>query len=256
MNLVTSINKTGKSIFRVMRKHSPEILIGLGISGSIATTVMAVKATPKALQLIEEKKEEMDTDELTKTEIVKAAWKPYIPATIIGVLSISCILGASNVNARRNAALATVYTVAETSLKEYKDKVVETIGTAKEQEIRDSIAKDRIDKNPVGTREIIITGDGTVKCYDMFSDRYFESNIEKLRRAENELNKQILTEGYASLADFYYLINLPARRNDDELGWDTRHALVNLNFSSLLDENERPCLVLNFEIPPIYNYYH
>lgn len=51
--------KNNSGSYRNMRtavkKHSPEILTGIGIAGMITTTVMAVRATPKALILIEEK---------------------------------------------------------------------------------------------------------------------------------------------------------------------------------------------------------
>lgn len=39
-------------------KHSPEILIGLGIASAITSTVLAVKATPKAMQLLAEAERE------------------------------------------------------------------------------------------------------------------------------------------------------------------------------------------------------
>ena len=44
-----------------MSKHSPEILTGLGIAGMITTTILAVRATPKAIKKIEEKKRRFAT---------------------------------------------------------------------------------------------------------------------------------------------------------------------------------------------------
>ena len=99
-----------------MKKHSPEILTGTGIAGMIVTTVMAVKATPKALILLEEKKDEYETDTLTPIEVIKTTWTCYIPSALIGGVSILCLIGASSVNLRRNAALATAYTLSETAL--------------------------------------------------------------------------------------------------------------------------------------------
>ena len=106
-----------KSVGATMKKHSPEILTGIGVAGMIATTVMAVKATPKAILLINEKEVELKVEKLTLAETVKTTWKCYIPAAITGVSSIACIIGASSVNARRNAALATAYTLSETALR-------------------------------------------------------------------------------------------------------------------------------------------
>ena len=121
-------------------KHSPEILTGIGIAGMAYTVVTAVKATPKALRIIEEEKPE------TKLEAIKATWKCYIPTIVTGVMSTACLIGANSVNARRNAALAAAYNISQAALVEYKDKTLETVGEATEQVIRESIAKDKIEK--------------------------------------------------------------------------------------------------------------
>lgn len=104
-----SLASIAKSVRTAMKKHSPEILTGIGIAGMITTTVMAVKATPKALILLEEKKEELDTDRLEAKDIIKTAWPCYIPAAVVGSISVFCLIGASSTNLRRNAALATAY---------------------------------------------------------------------------------------------------------------------------------------------------
>ena len=117
-----SLSSIAKSVRTAMKKHSPEILTGIGIAGMITTTVMAVRATPKALILIEEKKDELETDQLSGKEIVKTAWPCYIPAAIVGSVSVFCLIGASSTNLRRNAALATAYTLSESTLKEYQER--------------------------------------------------------------------------------------------------------------------------------------
>ena len=126
-----TITAAMRSMRTAVKKHSPEILTGIGIAGMITTTVMAVRATPKALILIEEKKDELEVDELTPKETIQAAWTCYIPAAAIGTVSVACLIGASSVNMRRRAALATAYTLSESALKEYQEKVVETIGEKK-----------------------------------------------------------------------------------------------------------------------------
>lgn len=236
------------------KKHSPEILTGIGVAGMITTVVMAVKATPKALILIEEKKEEEGVDKLPALETVKAAWACYIPATIIGGMSVFCLVGASSANLRRNAALATAYTLSESALKEYQEKVVETIGEKKEQSVRDAIAKDRIDKNPVANREVIITERGNTLCYDVISGRYFKSDIDKLKKAENELNRQMRDDMYISLNEFYYEIGLNNTKLGDDLGWNIDSGYIELNFSSQLTDDGTPCLVIDYQVAPRYDY--
>jgi hypothetical protein len=207
-----AMNKQGlsgivKSVRTAMKKHSPEILTGIGIAGMIGATVLAVKATPKALQLIEERREELweegrttiTIDTLPPLEKVKTVWKCYVPAAVTSVASVACLIGASSVNVRRNAALATAYTLSESALKTYQEKVVETIGEKKEQTVRDAVAKDKIDKNPVTNREVIILEKGNTLCYDAVSGRYFKSDIEKIKKAVNELNRNMRDEMYISL---------------------------------------------------------
>lgn len=140
------IVKSFLSLKTAFKKHSPEILTGIGIAGMITTTVMAVRATPKALALLEKKKEEEHVKKLSPVEIVKATWTCYIPAAITGTVSIACLIGASSVSARRNAALATAYTLSTDAFKDYRSKVVETIGEKKEQSVRDAVAKEKIEK--------------------------------------------------------------------------------------------------------------
>ena len=124
-NIKAAYNAVKKSTI----KHSPEILTGIGIAGMVTTTVMAVRATPKALELLKKEEdyrkidrengipEQFVSEKISNIDAIKICWKCYIPAAITGSLSIACLIGASSVNARRNAALATAYSIAETSLK-------------------------------------------------------------------------------------------------------------------------------------------
>ena len=237
-------------------KNSPSICIGFSIAGFITTAVMVGKATPKAMQLIEDKKQELDTDELTKLEVVKTVWPCYIPAVVTGVASTALALGANSINLRRNAALATAYGLSETALKEYKDKVVETIGEKKEAAIRDDILKDKIDNNPVNTKEIIITNDGDTLCYEPLSGRYFKSDAEKIRRGLNLLNEQMLKEDYVSLNDFYDLIGLDETGLGFDMGWhiSSSGGLVEIRFVSHLAANDEPCLAIEYLNKPVCNY--
>ena len=237
-------------------KNSPSICIGFSIAGFITTAVMVGKATPKAMQLIEDKKQELDTDELTKLEVVKTVWPCYIPAVVTGVVSTALALGANSINLRRNAALATAYGLSETALKEYKDKVVETIGEKKEAAIRDDILKDKIDNNPVNTKEIIITNDGDTLCYEPLSGRYFKSDAEKIRRGLNLLNEQMLKEDYVSLNDFYDLIGLDETGLGFDMGWhiSSSGGLVEIRFVSHLAANDEPCLAIEYLNKPVCNY--
>lgn len=243
-----------KTAQKAMVKHSPEILTGLGVAGFVTTTVLAVRATPKALKRIEDAKHEANKDKLTVVDTVKATWKCYIPTTIAGVTSIACVIGAHSVHARRNAALATAYKLSETAFLEYQEKVVETIGEKKEKAIKEAIHKDHIEKNPASNSEIIITGKGTTRCYDIHSGRYFESDIDQVKRAVNNINRQMLLHDYVSLNDFYSELGLSPTELGDDLGWRVDKGYIDVDFSSHLSDDGVPCLAINYSLAPQYNY--
>lgn len=247
-------SKLIKNVQTSMKKNSPQILTGIGIAGMITTTIMAVRATPKAMFLIEEAEMEKGDEPLTPVEAIKAGWTCYIPSMIVGGVSIACLIGASSVNLRRNAALATAYTLSESALKEYQEKVIEEIGEKKEEAVRDRIAKDHIEKNPVTKNEVILTEKGEALCYDMISGRYFKTDIDKLRKAENDLNRQMRDDIYVSLNEFYYAIGLDPIKIGDKIGWNIDRGYIDLNFSSQLTEDGRPCLVLDYHVGPNYDY--
>ena len=252
---MSKVTTAVKSLGAAVTKHSPEILTGLGIAGMITTTVLAVKETPKAIRLLDHAKEEKG-EKLTIKETVKTAWKCYIPAAVTGTASVVCLIGASSVHLRRNAALATAYKLSETALAEYRDKVVETIGEKKEKTVREAIAKDKLDKDPVEKKEIIVTGGGTTRCYDMLCGRYFESSREKLERIENLLNRRLLNDMYVSLNEFYNEVGLSDVAAGHELGWsiDQGKGAIELEFSSHLDTSGTPCLAVGFYTPPKYGF--
>lgn len=252
------LNNMIKVFEQATKKHSPEILLGFGIAGGISATVLAVKATPKALMLIEEAKEarrDNDEDDILKpVEIVKIAWKPYIPAAITGVVSIACVIGSHSVNASRNAALATAYKLTETAFTEYRDAVIEQIGEKKEQEVNDRIAEKKIRENPVESKEVIVTDQGNVLFYDSISSRYFESDLETVRKVVNDMNHVLLTQDYISLNEFYYDLGLDQTAIGDELGWNINYGMIDIRYSSQITKNGKPCIVLNYRVAPRYDY--
>ena len=244
-------------------KHSPEILTGIGIAGMITTVVLAVKATPKALQLIEAEKdrknakirnEENMVTKLKLIETVKVAWKPYVPAIITGGLSTACLIGASSVHLKRNAALATAYTLSQSALTEYREKVVETLGEKKEKLVREKVNKEHLEQNPVSKNQVFITAKGDTLCYEHLSGRYFKSDIERIRQAANNLNRTIVTDMYVSLNDFYDELGLDHTDIGYELGWNVDSGLIDIDFGSQIAEDGTPCIVVENLTQPRYGF--
>ena len=268
----TDVTKYFKMMKQFAKKRSPEILTGIGIAGMITTTILAVKATPKALQLIEEEKdrrtdkilEGMSPNEdencwqvvkLKPIEVVKVAWKPYIPAVLLGASSVACLIGANSVHARRQAALYSAYKLSETAFTEYRDKVLETVGEETEKEVRDKIAKDKVEKNPASKTEIYMTGKGESLFYDPISDRHFMSDIETIRKIVNDLNYAMGygSEMYVSLSQLYDELGLKHTSISDNIGWNIRDGLIEPDFSSQIDEG-KPCIVLDWLKVPSYDF--
>ena len=234
-------------------KHSPEILTGIGVAGMITSTVLAVKATPRALLLLDVAEHDKG-ERLTPIETVKAAWKPYIPAVVMGLASTACIIGASAVNTKRNAALATAYALSEKTLLTYRDKVVETLGEKKEKEIREKVAQDEIDKKHISSGQVIITPKGNTLCMESLSGRLFRSDIDQIRKSINELNRQMTHQNYISLNELYGELGLDYIPTGSRLGWNLDDGLIEVDFGTCLAENDEPCIVVDYSRPPKYEF--
>jgi hypothetical protein len=240
--------KTAVQLFHQLEKslksNSPAILTALGVSGTITTAYLVGRASYDASNVIRDAEcyEARENNPMTLKEKVERVWPLYIPAGVSGVATIGCILFASRVSARRTAAITAAYSISEKAFTEYKDKVIEKYGDKKEKEVRDEIAQDRVRNNSSG---MIVGGPGKVLCYEMYTDRYFESDMETLRRAENDINAKLLRELWVTLSDFYYILGLPNTSNSSDVGWDS-DVLMHLEFSTTMSEDNRPCIAFEY----------
>ena len=246
-----------KSKIRVFAEdHASEILTGVGIVGMASSTVLAVKATPKALMLIEEKKDELETESLPPLELVKATWRCYLPATAVGVLSISCLVGSVGVNAKRSAALAAACTLSENAFRTYAEKTLEVVGQEKEHEIREVVGRQKIKDNPPpeNTNSLYICEDGESICFEGSSGRYFKASMNTIEKAENAFNKRMLEEMTMSLNDYYYELGLDSVSIGDVIGWDIDDGQVEFKVGSILSDDGKPCIYLEPSIQPCHDF--
>ena len=253
----SNVTQLFKSIGKWTSKHSPAILTGAGIAAGVTSVVLAVKATPKALQLIEDEKKQQKVEQLTPVDTVKATWKCYIPAALSGSAAIACVIGANSVNARRNAALAAAYELSTTALKEYRGKVVETIGEKKEKTVREKLSQQKVEQAPIKDKEVYITKKGETLFFEPLSGRYFKSDIDHIKNVVNELNRRMVTgENYVSLSEFYTEIGLAKTEISDDLGWRVDNAMIEIDYNATKADDETPCLSLDFLAKPTYDYYN
>lgn len=194
------------------KRNASTILTCVGGIGVAATAVVAVKETPKAMQIIEKKTEEKGED-LTTIEKIKVAGPVYIPAIAIGVSTLACIFGANALNKRSQASLMSAYALLDNSYKEYKKKVDELYGEGAGARVRGEIAKDKYNQD-----DISVDSEKQL-FYDYFSERYFESTMEEVLQAEYDINRELHTRDYAYVNEFYDLLGLDHIDPGWTLGW-------------------------------------
>ncbi len=233
------------------KRNGSTILSYIGVAGVIGTTILAVKATPKAVLLLEEAKEEKG-EELTKTETMLVAAPAYIPTVVMGTSTIACVLGATILNKRQQAALTSAYALLHTSYKEYKDKVVDILGKEANEEIQTEIAKDKYKETEIAVTE------GKELFYDSYSDRYFESTKYAVKEAQYQLNRDLIMRDYIYLNEWYDYLDLEHVDGGWDAGWCgavcyEAYWQMWLDFSTYkttLDDG-RECTVIDFWQPPI-----
>lgn len=209
-----------KGIIPSLKRASPTILSCIAAIGTVATAVLAVKATPKAIEYIQ-----MNTgynhdgvmEVPSKEEIVKATWKNYIPAAAVGLGTIVCILSANGLNRKQQATITSAYVLLENAYKEYKNKLKDIYGEETDTEVRKAVAKDNYTGDPDVT-------DGKLLFYDEYSNRYFERTMEEVIDAEYHLNREFILEGDVKLNKFYELLGLPGTELGAVVGWDCESA--------------------------------
>lgn len=235
---------------------SPAILTGCAVAGFVATIIFVRSAAKKEKELIDVAKEEFEKEGISeeeqkslKKDLAIEVAKIYAPAAACALTTVGCIIFANVAGERKRAALAAAYSLSESALKEYQEKSKELLGEKKDREIRDAIAKDKFEKNPPKEDKIIFTGDGDYLCMDAITGRYFKSNINKIQKAVNEYNAQLMSEMWLSLNEFYDKINIPHVQIGEDIGWSV-DSMLDLMESYHAGEDGTPCLVMDFRVLP------
>lgn len=254
MNITGLINRAGQ----LANANSTTILTAMGVSGTMTTAYLAGRASWKASDLVRKEEDRIyaltvNPQDLTTKEKAKLVWPLYIPAAATGATTIASIILANQIASKKITALVAASGVTERAFQEYKAKVVEKLGQTKDVAVRDAVAQDRVNQNPIGTKEIILAGTGEILCFDLYSGRYFQSTVEEIKRAENKLNFDIFHHMYASLSSFYDEIGLPPTSVSDEVGWSTDQ-MVDIQISTVMSTDNRPCAAIDFSPMPQPNY--
>lgn len=247
---------------RFVKRNASTILTCMGGVGVVATSVMAVKATPKALSLIEEAKNEKGED-LTTIEIVRTAGPSYIPATLIGLSTIACVFGANVLNKHHQAALASAYALLDNSYKEYKAKLIELYGEETHQDVVNAIAIEKANKQYIHSECLCNScdlsteeNDGEPKLfYDEHSNRYFEATIEQVITAEYHLNRNFTLRGYSYLNEFYDFLGIEPNDYGSVLGWainDDEIYWIDFNHRKVITHDGLEAYIIETPYGPTY----
>lgn len=247
------------------KRNAPTILTVLGGAGIVVTSVMAVKATPKALEILEEAKEEKGED-LTPIEIVKAAGPVYIPTVIIGVSTLACVFSANALNKRQQAALSSAYALIDSSFKEYKGKLKELYGEETHNNVVNAIAVEKAEDMCIRNSYMCGTcslseeaSDSEPRLfYDMHSGRYFESTIEQVLNAEYHLNRNYILRGYAYLNELYEFLGIEETDYGSVMGWaphDDGMYWIEFNHRKVVMDDGLECYILEMPFEPTYDFF-
>ena len=239
-----------------VQKHSPEILMGVGVVGVVTSTVMACKATMKLNDILEESKETRDkikevennpkyedkySPEDAKKDLainymqtgMKVA-KLYAPAVLLGGASLGCLLASNDILRKRNAALSAAYMTVDKSFKEYRNRVTERFGEEVEKEIRYGIKAEQLETTVVDEDGNETTVTETVKTMDptLYSDyaRFFDAaspcwqndpeyNLMFLKAQQQYANDLLRAKGRLFLNDVYDMLGIEKTKAGQVVGW-------------------------------------
>lgn len=239
-----------------LKKHSPEILIIAGIVGTVASTVMACKATTKLSAIMDKTSEDIEavhkaesTEELAEQytpedakkdlTIIYAhtAWdltKLYVPSVALGAISIASILTSHRIMVKRNLALAAAYVTIDKSFKEYRSRVVNRFGENVDRELRYNIKAKEIEETITDEngkkKKIKKTVDvaepldysGYARHFDETS-RFWEKNgdynMAFLRAQQQRANDILRSRGFLFLNEVYRMLGLKETVAGQCVGW-------------------------------------
>ena len=247
------IGEVVRNLVILAKANATPIATGAVIIGMVSAVVLAVKAGKESSEDIEEAKELLEVDQLTFKETIRAVWRRFIPVILILGLSIACLVVNTNRMMKRYAALSTAYALSESYLKDYMDSTKESVGTKKEQAIRDDVIEKKAKANPVSQRGIINTGYGDTLFYDALLNKYFRSSMEKVRKNEERCADIYETEDVLTMETYAGIMELPSPEYADYLGWkktgniDGSHTMhdgkkvIFFDYSCFLTEFDEQC---------------
>jgi hypothetical protein len=233
---------------QIITRESPVIFSVLGIVGFVSATVMAVRATPIALDIIEEYQEpDGGTDWEVRIDKAKILFPIYGPAIGTTLISAGMIMASLQLSNYRREAVTSMFTASQLYLHKLHSRMVDEMGTKKAEEVQAKAA------GPTSS-ELAPThfvGDDKVLCYDSYTGRYFETKkVEALHQAVIKLNDELFRSMFVSINDFYYELGLDSVEYGSEIGWYVEDGAVEIRLDPILTDEYRQCIIVKFTASP------
>ena len=245
-----------------INRNSPSILTGLGVSGLIGAGVMAVRATPVALDIVLER---MEVDygkdvhpkaihafhQYSLVEVIPIVYKPYIPSVLLAVLGVSAIFLGARTNMKRLSTVTTAYGILDQTLRSYEDKIREVVSKTDAKKIQAAVDRDMLVNDPATTFNTHNMNGGPDLCYEPMTGRYFYTSADGIRRRFIEVNHDILSDDTVSYNEAMFDLGLPHVDVGNHLGWSVEHGIIEpILRARLVDPDDKPCLVVDFRPKP------
>ena len=197
------------------KRNGSTLLTFLGAGGMIATVVMGIKATPKAMSSCANSESENQNGDLTKLEIIKAVAPAYIPTVVMGAGTLVCIFGANILSRKQQAALIGAYAMLESAYQEYKHKVQSFCGPETGRAIERALEEEKLDRE-----EDRPPWNEIQTFYIQGQSQFFERTMEEVVEAEYHLNRNFILKGEVTLNELYEFLALPITEEGEQLGWN------------------------------------
>lgn len=233
---------------KLLSRNASDLFLVGGVGCILAGGLLAIRQTPKAIKLAEEKKDELYIEKF------KSVAPLYIPSVLLTGLGIAQIVCARNITNNKLAAMATAYTVSESAFRTYRTKVRDIVDPEKYEEIKREVASDKLKNDPIRGKEVIMTDRGNILMYDNMSGRYLRSSREEIDRAVNLINKRLRNDMTIQLNEFYSEIGLDVVKVGCELGWNIDLYDLDVKYDSSIADNGEPCLVMDYEVTSVIRY--
>lgn len=246
-----NLKKLWKTVKMVTDNHGPAVLSGFAIVGVIGTVYLAVKATPKAMYILEQKKEEGASG----LETAKALAPVVAPAAAAGAATIGSIVLSHKMNVEKIATLTSALSIAQNTHSMYKEQIKEYMPEDTIEKMERKISKKIAEESPSRKdNSIINTGHGNVLCMDALSGRMFRSDGNYIEKVMNMMNNQLRNEMSVGLGELYSELGLPQNEFSRRMGWKIDHGEIQYRLDSDIfeDTNEPYILFRILTLPQDY----